>query len=206
MSRTLFTSRGTSLRSEVNQTALKEFLSLDALNFATQVHGTNILFVDSLDQPRIEADAVITQLPKIGVGVLTADCLPILIDGGDIVAAVHAGRRGLLAGIIESVVDQMASKSSHRPDTFRATIGPSICGRCYEVSDEMYKELTTDFPTLKQGVGERRLNLQAEALHRLCSVGVSLIHDMQICTLEDPRYFSYRGGDISDRQAAVIAL
>ena len=199
MASRLFTSRGASLHLAENQGFLSELLSLDALHFVEQVHGTAVHFIAEVDQANVQADAIVTQLPRVGVAILSADCLPILVSAPDTVGAVHAGRRGLLAGVIEQTLDLMAAKSGYPLSAFSATIGPSICGQCYEVSQEMRTELVMQFPTLAHGVGERHLNLQAEAIRRLRQGGVAQVHDCE-------NHFSYRSGDLQERQAGVISL
>jgi hypothetical protein len=206
MARLLFTSKGSSLHLAENQRFLSDLLSLNSVYFPQQVHGTNVVVISESEQEVAQADAVVTTLRGVGVGVIVADCLPLLISGPDIVGAVHAGRRGLLAGVIERTLEVMAEESAYPISTFSAAIGPSICGGCYEVSQEMHDELVVNFPALSQGVEGRRLNLQSEAFRRLREGGITSLHDVEICTRESEEFYSYRSGDLKERQAGVISL
>src|SRR5699024_1730254 len=95
-------------------------------------HGTGVLHPD---QEAGTADVVLGS--DRAVGVLVADCVPVLLAAPGLVAAVHAGRRGVLAGVVQAAVDAMAGHG--RPPT-HAVIGPAICGRCYEVPAELRSE------------------------------------------------------------------
>ena len=86
-----------------------------------------------------------------------------------------------------------------------ATIGPSICGKCYEVSVEMYQEISLQCPATATSDESHCLDLQSGVRSQLEGLGVSVV-DVGLCTLEQPEYFSYRGGDITERQAGIISL
>jgi YfiH family protein len=99
-----------------------------------QVHGRSVAFVKEPGVPLGEADAVVSDLPGVNVAVVTADCVPILIaeESGRRVAAVHAGWRGLAAGIVEAAVAALEEGGS-TPSQLLAAVGPCIGGCCYEV-------------------------------------------------------------------------
>lgn len=209
MARTLFTSRAASYDSSVS-TAREELgrtLRLD-LQFMEQVHGDRAICVDHTVEIVPECDALITRTPGIGLAVMVADCLPILIDGGDVVAAVHAGRKGIISRIIEKTMSEMLKVSDAPIAAYSAQIGPSICSRCYEVSPEMYHEVIAEFPEAATSPESHSLDLQAVAVRQLISSGLapSSIMDWGVCTLESSNHFSYRGGDRMERQVGVISL
>ena len=209
MPRTLFTSRAHSYSQgeQENRRALGEQLRLE-LKFMNQLHGNQISIVtlDSHDTP--DSDALITMTPGVGVAVMVADCLPILIGGGAVVAAVHAGRKGLITGVISATLDAMLTMADNSIENYSVQIGPSICSRCYEVSPQMYAEVIASHPAMATDVESHALDLQTEAVSQLLASGIPAqrIRDWGVCTLESAHHFSYRGGDLTARQIGVIAL
>ena len=209
MARTLFTTRSQSYGGDqiVARRQLGEEIRLD-LQFMEQIHGGEVSVISKPTAQLPKADALVTSTPGIGLAVLVADCLPILIDGGDVVAAVHAGRKGLVLGVIRNAIEVMCTLTAKPLDSFLVQIGPSICSTCYEVSPDMYAELTKSHPAMATNDEAHSLDLQAEAKSQLLALGISAanIHDWQRCTLESPYHFSYRGGDLLDRQIGLISL
>ncbi len=115
-------------------------IPLEALVTARQVHGTTALLVAApFDPDRLpEADALVVERPGLAIGVTTADCAPVLLMDpiGLRAAAIHAGWRGLLHGVIERTVELMAARGT-RPSELRAAIGPCIGPTSYEVGPEL---------------------------------------------------------------------
>jgi len=114
-----------------------------------QIHSDRIHPLHSFSQgdlPR-EGDALITAQPGILLSVQTADCMPILIADthGRVVAAVHAGWRGVLKRIVEKTVARMKEEFATTPADCVATVGPSICGCCYQVGEEVIKAFEAEF-------------------------------------------------------------
>ena len=108
-----------------------------------QVHGTEVAIADQRGRLSVmEADAVVCQQPGMGVGVVTADCVPILaaLGGGRVVAAIHAGWRGLAAGVIESGLQKLLEDAKPGEDRV-AVIGPHIGACCYEVDKPVLEAL-----------------------------------------------------------------
>jgi polyphenol oxidase len=120
--------------------------------------------------------------------VLVADCLPVALAGADRVGVVHAGWRGLAAGVLEAGVEATGAVA--------AAIGPGIGPCCYEVGDEVRAVFDTQGPTL---------DLKAVARARLEAAGVQEIHDCGLCTACDPeRFFSHRRDrGVTGRQAGL---
>jgi YfiH family protein len=202
MSRTLFTSRAWGdLKDLTLRKSLREELSLDALVFMEQSHSDIVRVVDATSATQ-ECDALVTTSKGVGLAAMAADCMPIVFTSPSVVGVAHVGRVGLVKEIAIKVVNQMRQLGSAE---ISATIGPSICWKCYEVSPEMYEEITTLIPATATSPESHVLNLQAGVRSQLESVGVS-VFDLGICTLENPLYFSFRGGDQSARAAGIISL
>ena len=157
-----------------------------------QVHGTTVAAAAG---PVIEADAVVGG-PGDAVAVLVADCLPVLVADpvAGVVAAVHAGRRGLAAGVLQAAVGALVARGADRAGMI-AVVGPGICGRCYEVPAQLRAEVADLVPdtaaTTRAGTPAR--DLPAGAVAVLRSEGVDSVRALRICTAEDARLFSHRG-------------
>ena len=138
------------------------------------------------------------------LAVQTADCLPVVFSAasGQIVAAVHAGRRGLLGGILEEAAQRIRSLDGGPVD---ALIGPAICGRCYEVPSDMADGSEALMPGIRSVTswGTPALDLPRAAASSLAAQGVRVDIDER-CTLEDADLFSYRADSSCGRQALVI--
>ena len=185
-----------------------------SLNFMNQVHSADVFTVDPvartswLEPTAPTCDGLIDLTGEYPLAVMVADCLPVLFVGKDIAtdrtltAATHAGRRGLLDGILTRTVEELRA---HGASLIEAIIGPSICGRCYEVSPQMAEEseaLRTGIRTETRW-GSSGLDLPATAQRELSSLGVQ-VRQSQVCTLEDENYFSYRRTPSAGRLAGLI--
>lgn len=139
-----------------------------------------------------------------GLAVQTADCLPVVLaaDGGRVVAAVHAGRRGLLGGILTRAVDAIRELADGPID---ALIGPAICGSCYEVPAQMVRESEAVVAGIGAVTswGTPSLDLPRAAAALLADADVCVEIDPR-CTLEDGDLFSYRADPACGRQALII--
>ena len=119
-----------------------------------QEHGTEVAFVhDTGDTDAAHADAVVSTLAGVPVGVMTADCVPVLlaVDGGRVVAAVHAGWRGIAAGVVPSAFEAM-TRSAVGWRRVTAVIGPHIGACCYEVDSPVIERLRVRFAKLLDSV------------------------------------------------------
>ena len=100
-----------------------------------QCHGAEVAVVDGVPDVPPSCDGVVTRSTEVALAVLVADCVPVLLSGtGGVVAAVHAGRPGLVAGVVPRTLEVMRDLGAGEVD---AVVGPSVCGRCYEVPAEM---------------------------------------------------------------------
>lgn len=160
-----------------------------------QVHGTQVITLPLMDSGRITGDAVVTRSPNTLCAVRTADCLPILIRNqqGTEVAAIHAGWRGLAAGVIEA-----SFKYIHTPPAeCIAWIGPAICLNCFEIGPEVRDTflLKNDafHVAFRKAHGLKwQANLSRIAEMILYDQGVRQIFQSHICSVEDLRCHSYR--------------
>ena len=138
------------------------------------------------------------------LAVQTADCLPVVLSAasGQIVAAVHAGRRGLLGGILARAVERIRSLTDGPID---ALIGPAICGSCYEVPAGMAEESDALMPGIRTltSWGTPALDLPRAAASSLEGLEVDVDIDER-CTREDSSLFSYRRDSSCGRQALII--
>ena len=202
MSRTLFSSRDFGdLKQDQKREDLRALLSVEVIHFMKQSHGDVVLVVGESDE-EFNCDALVTTSRGVGLAALAADCMPIIFTAEGVIAAAHVGRLGLLKGIASKTV---ATMRRYGAVDIQALIGPSICGNCYEVSPEMYRGVISQIPACATSDQLHALNLQAGVIAELSALGVVSL-DVGICTLENPRYFSYRGGDLTQRQAGVISL
>lgn len=180
------------------------------VTYATQVHGTDVVHVagPAVDEDCGEYDALVTAEPGRGLGVLVADCVPILLadPGARVVAAVHAGRRGLTAGVLERALARMAAAGAQE---IQAVVGPAACGRCYEVPAQLRAEVAAVHPAAwsETSWGTPALDLPAAAVAALTHARVAHAR-VHRCTIEDPGLFSYRraAGVPTGRSAGVVGL
>ena len=169
-----------------------------------QVHGDRVITVGGGVADAAEpADAVLTATHGIAPTVITADCLPIVIASSGAVAAVHAGWRGLEAGLISKAVVALRELGG---GVINAAIGPAAGVCCYEVGEDLHRSFRAHCQDFRRG---RNLDLKAIARVQLMEAGVARIHDAEICTIcGDPKLtFSYRReGSETGRQAAIAWL
>jgi YfiH family protein len=167
-----------------------------------QVHGAAVARVtdheDGGTGPVAEADGQATALTQVAVMVLTADCLPVALGSQHAVAMLHAGWRGLAAGVLEKGVS--ALRELDGSEEISAVIGPGAGPCCYEVGAEVHAALTG-----ASGTGP--VDLRAVARRRLLAAGVTDVRDVRACTICDRRFFSHRReGRRAGRQAGVAWL
>lgn len=164
-----------------------------------QVHSADALHVTGPRPDRPRADAMVTATPGLVLGILTADCQPVLFCDPDaqVIGAAHAGWRGTVDGVLEATLDAMEHLGASRA-AIRAVIGPTISQTAYEVGPEFFDTVTADDPSFSrffaQGAGDRMLfDLPAFGLHRLRQAGVGQAEWTRHCTYRDSeRFFSYR--------------
>lgn len=179
-----------------------------------QIHGARVVSVSSkMGELMEEADAFVTTEPGVVCAVATADCLPVLIwDSRErVVAAVHAGWRGVAAQIVAETVTYIRDEF---PDgDLRVAMGPAMAASCYEVGDEVVsacgKTVSDIAPYLTATrVGHHRIDLKGIVLEQLerCGITINCVEDTAICTHCNPQYASYRRGDSKERQYSWIVI
>jgi polyphenol oxidase len=194
-----------------NRLRLQTLLGLtQPIPWLNQVHGTHVATHVPGESEPATADAGISRTPGLVCAILTADCLPILLctKAGDAVAAVHAGWRGLLAGVIEATVAKLAP-----PNTLMAYIGPAIGPAHFQVGPEVRDAFVAQQPgcagAFQAQIADRFLaDLPALAHRRLVNLGVQNIFASGLCTANAPDiFYSHRQtGPRTGRFASMIWL
>ena len=175
------------------------------IQFMNQVHGNRIAVIEGITPDAPTADALITGIPGITLAVMVADCIPLLLISREVVAAVHVGRRGLVNEVALKTLQLMREMGA---GDISAKIGPAICGRCYEVSSEIYDEVVSHHPLARSQTssGTPALDLSKALSDVLLSAGIKTVLDQNFCTLEDQNFFSYRRDGVTGRQAGLVSL
>ncbi len=173
-----------------------------------QVHGREVAVLAETPLAPPAADAAVTSAPGVVCAVLTADCLPVLLcsrDGGR-VGAVHAGWRGLAAGVLEAAVAALDVP----PADVLAWLGPAIGPSAFQVGPEVRAAFADTDPGaaaafVSDGGDRWRADLHALARRRLAACGVEQVFGGGLCTFSDPaRFYSYRRDGTTGRMAALI--
>lgn len=180
-----------------------------------QVHGVRVVEVDAANRASLladppDADAAVTRTPGIAIAVRAADCLPVVFCDrrGMIVAAAHAGWRGLTAGVLEATVRAMAVD----PRDVVAWIGPAIGPRAFEVGRDVLGAFAQADPSdaecfIPVGDGKWLADLPALARRRLAGAGVGAVAGGTWCTHGDTaRFHSWRRDRSAGRMATAIAI
>lgn len=178
--------------------------SLGNTQFMNQVHGDVVVVIDDLLDYEPTCDALITTNKDLSLAVMVADCIPLLLISEKAVAAVHVGRAGLINKVTIKALNEMKELGAI---DVHAILGPSICGRCYEVPLKMQQEVIADHPAALSTtrIGTPALDLSAALVAELVAEGVSY-EASPICTVEDPLYYSYRRDNQTGRFAGVVSL
>ena len=169
-----------------------------------QVHGREVALARPGERP--QADGIVTTERDVVLLVRMADCVPVLLADPDagVIGAVHAGRRGMAAGVVPATVARMRDLGAR---DLTAWLGPSVCGKCYEVPPEMQDEVTAVEPVSRATTswGTPSLDVAAGVRAQLERSGVSTV-DASRCTRESPDLYSYRRDGAGRSLGAVIRL
>lgn len=186
-----------------------------------QVHGTDALVVDRALTPTDRFvggwDALVTDQPGVMVAVRTADCVPVLMHDPvhRVVAAVHAGWRGAVAGIVPKTMALLASRFGSRPEQVRISIGPSAGVCCYEVDEPVLDDLRQGLSSWEKVVRHRKggsahLDLKALIHEQVRTHGAApqRVTTVNLCTIcHDDLFFSYRReGKVNGTMVSAIGL
>jgi len=189
--------------------------------FARQVHGVRVLTVGGPDgvppppDPRREdvatedgCDALVTRGPQLALGVLVADCVPVLLADPEaaVVGVAHVGRVGLLAGVLAAVLGEL-TRAGAVTERLRVALGPSAGPCCYEVPERMRADAVRRIPAVGATTtwGTPALDLRA-GCRSLLADRVAQVSDVGGCTIEDEESFSYRRTPRTGRLAGVVRL
>ncbi|MEE7458931.1 polyphenol oxidase [Methylorubrum populi] len=166
-----------------------------------QVHSAEVVTVEApfpLDE-RPKADAMVTRVPGLALGIATADCGPILFADPEnrVVGAAHAGWKGALGGVVEATVAAMERLGAGR-ENIVAVLGPTISQASYEVGEEFVERFRSEVPEAERFFapgrpGHAQFDLPAFILGRLEQAGVGEAASLGLCTYADPdRFYSFR--------------
>ena len=177
--------------------------------FLNQVHGAAVVRWEGINAGESpDADAIVSAEPQSLCVVRTADCLPVLLssrDGAE-VAAIHAGWRGLVAGVIEAAVEALQA----RPADVMAWFGPAISQRAFEVGDEVreaFCAVSADAATAfeQNDRGRWQADLYLLGRQRLAAAGVEAVFGGGLCTHSDPEnFYSYRRDGSTGRMLSFV--
>jgi len=185
-----------------------------------QAHSTTV--VTMTERPAagvaVEGDAMVTNRPDLLLGILTADCAPVLLadPGAGVVAAAHAGWKGAAGGILGNTVAAMVALGA-KPENIRAAIGPTISGANYEVGPETAAQIVALAPAAAGHISvpatrtREHFDIPALLAQQLLESGVGLVGDLELCTYAEPaRFYSHRyathHGTTTGRQISIIGL
>ncbi|GGU79302.1 laccase domain protein [Streptomyces filipinensis] len=196
-----------------NRDGAAKSLGLDAgrVVWMNQVHGADVAVVDEPwgDRPVPEVDAIVTTRRGLALAVLTADCVPVLLadPAAGVVAAAHAGRPGMVKGVVPAAVRAMIELGAE-PGRITARTGPAVCGRCYEVPERMRAEVAAVEPAAhaETGWGTPAVDVSAGVHAQLDRLGVRDRAQSPVCTLESGDHFSYRRDRTTGRLAGYVWL
>lgn len=190
-----------------NRDNLKQNLNLANEPFwLEQTHSKICTLANNYNDSR-NADAAVTKNRELPLAILTADCVPIVICNiqGDEIAAIHAGWKGLVTGIIENTV----AKLSRTAENYMAWIGPAICQKCYATSNEVYQNFILRYNFLEAAFMHANeqcfANLPQIAQLILNKLGITQVNLSNACTFEENnKYYSYRREAQTGRIATLI--
>jgi len=196
---------------------LRETIPDAKLYVAKVVHGSEVRILNGNTSENFGngIDAIINPQKGAVVGVTDADCPPVLLVGetpgeNPVVAAIHAGWRSTVDKILIKSVEKMVNVTGVRRRSIRALIGPAICGRCYEFGSEAperFKEYPPYYVKFRNnGSGKYLVNLPGIIWEQLRTAGVKNIQRVQVCTYENPDFFSDRRDKLRPVQAGIAVI
>jgi hypothetical protein len=202
-----------------NRRRVTEALGGGSLVTLYQVHSAEAVTVREAWERGPQADAMATNVPGLALGILTADCAPVLLADAEagVIGAAHAGWKGALSGVVESAIAQMEALGANRTHIV-AAVGPCIGQRNYEVGPEFHARFaavepgSTRFFLESERPGHWHFDLEAYVAARSFAAGLNTVERLSACTYADANdFFSYRrathqGGTEYGRQIAAILL
>ncbi|WP_432521606.1 peptidoglycan editing factor PgeF [Kineococcus sp. SYSU DK006] len=193
-------------RVAAHRDALRRAVGAHALVVPEQVHGADVVVLDGVPARPPRADALVTAVPGLALAVVVADCVPVVLadPAAGLVAVAHAGRPGLVAGVVPAVVAALRAAGAR---DLVAALGPSICGGCYEVPPAMADEVAARVPAARARTrrGTPAVDVPAGVLAQLADLGVPA-RRTERCTSEHEDLYSYRRDGRTGRSGAVVVL
>lgn len=192
-----------------NRARLARATGLDGrLVWMHQVHSDRVVRVDGpADGPVRDADGVVTTTRRLGLAVVTADCVPVLLADAraGVIGAVHAGRVGARNGVVVRAVEAM-QEAGARLEDISVLLGPAVSGANYEVPEEMAADVEAALPgsRVKTTRGTAGLDLRAGIARQLTDLGVSAFDVDPRCTVADRNLFSHRRNNPTGRLASLV--
>lgn len=194
---------------EANRVLVAEAMGVprDRLLFMDQVHGADVATVSApWGHTSPPVDGIVCATEGLALAVLVADCVPVLLHdaGSGVIGAVHAGRPGMTGGIVGRALDRMRALGAER---ITAVVGPSVCGRCYEVPEAMADAAArvARAAAARSWTGTPAIDVAAGVVEQLVGGGAA-VEWVGGCTREHPDLYSYRRDHTTGRFAGVITM
>lgn len=179
--------------------SLANTLGLSTIRTVNQIHSDKILKVPDEQLSTTEGDSLFTDLKGVGLGIFTADCLPIIYFAEEkkIVGAIHAGWRGTLKEVVAKTFGYLTDELNCRSSKIYVAVGPCIEGNCYEVGDDVAGKFMSKFDyyeifLTKKSKYKFNLDLKEANINQLKSAGIKNINVLNNCTFCDVNLPSYR--------------
>ncbi len=197
-----------------NRAKLQQLAGYTDIQWLEQVHGVATVHATRQTCGEVPvADASWTNEPGVALAIMTADCVPVVLvaqDAGAVdnpghvtaVGAAHGGWRGLVDGVLETLVTAMPVA----PSTLVAWLGPAIAPAAYEIGADVYQQADIAQFATSGKPGRYQLDLYALAAARLHAAGVEHVYSERYCCFSDPRFFSYRRDGVTGRMATVVVM
>jgi polyphenol oxidase len=188
---------------------IKELFSLDDMAYVKQIHSDKIHIYDG---NTVFADAIITDKDNIALGVLTADCVPVIIvdSENNATAAVHSGWKGTYLEITRETIKKMKEVYGSRAESLKIFIGPHIKQCCYEVGQEVQEKFMEKGYPYTVIIKENRLSLENCIINQCLEAGVLINNittlDCCTCCSEKLSFFSYRKNKDTGRMLSIVYL
>ncbi len=187
-----------------NMDIVKKQLNVNTVATLNQIHSDNII---EYNGTIADADGFFTTQKGVFLGIKFADCCPVIFMDikKKIIASIHSGWRGAFLKISKKMLHIFYNLGSKNEDII-VTLGPHICGNCYEIKDDVASKFDSRF-VIKKG-NKQFLSLRDSIIDSLIESGLKIknINDMQICTYENKNFFSYRRNNLSGRNIGGIFL
>lgn len=190
-----------------NRSALTAACELEEIRFMDQIHSDRMV-EGEVDGEEASCDGIFIRRDswndRVGLAVQVADCVPLILTSEDVIAAVHVGREGLVKGMTESALAALSAEVDLA--RLSAVIGPSICGDCYPLSEEVFRVAAEIYPKSIFNEVEHKIDVAAGVISILESreIGWNWFGGARECVSCDDAYYSYRRNRVTGRQAMVV--